>query len=178
MRLFQTIRPNKQGNMLFFRATWSHLYRSHFFFARHTLSQMSHAALGLLLEKVPVSLFTQLPWFLLPMLSLSDMCRCKSWTFGRRLIEVVVTLVLCRTASFACMTPIGHHRHWLTERHMLSATTRPAARYSRLKGCQVPHMCYLLLPKLTPFKKFSSSTRGLLTGTSWDWHIFPLHAWK
>ena len=43
----------------------------------------------------------------------------------------------------------------------------------RLKGCQVLHTCYLLLPackeiKLTPFKKFSSSKRGLLAGTSWN----------
>ena len=37
--------------------------------------------------------------------------KIKLTPFGRRLIEVVVTLVLCRTASFACMTPIGHHRH-------------------------------------------------------------------
>ena len=42
------------------------------------------------------------------------------------------------------MRLIGHHRHSLAERHMLSAT-RPAAQYSGLKGCQVLHQCYLLL---------------------------------
>ena len=144
----------KEGNMLSCRATWSHLYRRHFLFARHTLSQMSHAGLGLLLETVLVSFFTQLPWFLLPMLSLPwhermsimQSSSCKSRTFGRRLIQVVVTPVLWRTASSACMRPIGHHRYWHAESHMLPATTRPAARYSRLKGCQVRHTCYLLLP--------------------------------
>ena len=137
--------------MLFFRATWSHLYRRHFFFACHTLSEMSHAALGLLLETLPVPLFRQLPRSLL----LSDMSTClqslqyricNSCTFGRRLIELVVMLVLTTTASSACMRPIGHHKHWLVERHMLSATTRPAARNSGLKGFQVLHKCNLLLP--------------------------------
>ena len=59
----QTTRPNKRSKMLSFRATWTHLYRRHFFFTRHTLSQMSQAALGLILEMVAVSvsLFRQLP---------------------------------------------------------------------------------------------------------------------
>jgi len=120
------------------------------FFARHTLSQMSQAALGLILEAVPTSLFTQLPWFLLPMLSFSDMSACQScevWAVKVAylvVLVVVVTLVLCRTACSVCMRPIGHHRHWLAERHILSATTRPAARYW-LEGCQVLHQCYLVL---------------------------------
>ena len=142
----------------------------------HTLSQISQAALGLILETGPVSLLTQLPWFLLPPLSFSDMSAgrsCKAWyfwTFGPRLVEGVVTMVLCRTACSVCMKPIGHHRHvhWLAERHMLSATTMPAAEYSGLKGCQVLHQCYLL----PACKKLSllPSTNGLLTGTSWNWH--------
>ena len=68
--------------MLSLRATWSPPLAKTFFFARHTLSQMSQAALGLILEAVPESLFTQLPWFFLPKLSFSDMsvCRsCKVW---------------------------------------------------------------------------------------------------
>ena len=81
--------------------------------------------------------------------SIMQSLSCNSCTFGRRLIELVVRLVLCRMASSACMMPIGHHRHWLAERHMLSATTRPAARYSGLKGCQVLHKCYSLLPACT-----------------------------
>ena len=144
-----------------------------FFFARHTLSQISQAALGLILETGPVSLLTQRPWFLLPPLSFSDMSAgrsCKAWyfwTFGPRLVEGVVTMVLCRTACSVCMKPIGHHR-WLAEHHMLSATTMPAAEYSGLKGCQVLHQCYLL----PAWKKLSllPSTNGLLTGTSWNWH--------
>ena len=44
-----------------------------------------------------------------------------SWKVA--LLVVVVTLVLWRTACSACMRPIGHHRHWLAEHHMLSATT-------------------------------------------------------
>ena len=46
------------------------------------------------------------------------------------------------------------------ERHMLSATTMPAAEYSGLKGCRVLHECYLLPAckkiKLTPFNKWTS----------------------
>jgi len=108
---------------------------------------------------------------------------CKVWAVKVALLVVVVTLVLCRTACSACMRPIGHHRHWLAGRHILSATTRPAAQYSGLKGCQVLHQCYLVLLackkiKLTPFKKFCSNKLGLLTRTSWNWHIWPLYALK
>lgn len=60
MQLLQTTRPNKQGNKLSFRATSSHLYQRYVFFARRTLSQISPAAPGLLLETVRVSLFKQL----------------------------------------------------------------------------------------------------------------------
>ena len=70
---------------------------------------------------------------------------CKSCTLGRIIIEVIVTPVLCRTASSACMRPMGHHRHGiLAEHHMLSATKRPAAKSSG--GCQVLQKYYLLLP--------------------------------
>ena len=97
---------------------------------------------------------------------------CKRCTFDRKFVEVVVMLVLCRTSSQACTRLVGHHRHWLAKCNM-SSTTKPAARYSGLKGCQLLRECYLLPPacrkvKLTPFKKFSSSKRGLC----------HLHAWK
>ena len=57
----------------------------------------------------------------------------------------------------------------------------PGIPDSKAARCLICAICCCLLAKknkLTPFKKFSSSTRGLLTGTSWDWHIFPPHAWK
>lgn len=60
VQLLQTTTPNKQGNKLSFRATSSHLYQRYVFFARRTLSQISPAAPGLLLETVRVSLFKQL----------------------------------------------------------------------------------------------------------------------
>ena len=87
----------------------------------------------------------QLVWHVSIMQSLS----CESWTFGRRLIEVVVTL--------------------------------PGIPDSKAARCFIRAICCCLLAKkikLTPFKKSSSSKRGLLLGTSWNWHICPLHAWK
>ena len=75
-------------------------------------------------------------------MSIRSVCKC--CTLGRIIIEVIVTPVLCRTASCACMRPMGHHRHWLAEHHMLSATKRPAAKSSG--GCQVLQKYYLLLP--------------------------------
>ena len=143
--------------MLSFRATWSHLYRKHFLFrSPHHVPNVPRSTgsstwngTGIIVHTASMILVAnaQLVWH--ERMSIMQSLCCKSWTFGRRLIEVVVTLVLWRTASSACMRPIGHHRHWLAERHVLSATTRPAARYSRLKGCQVLHTCYLLPPACT-----------------------------
>ena len=49
-----------------------------FFFAHHTLSQMSQAVLGLILETGPVSLLIRLPWFLLPPLA-GRSCKPPMW---------------------------------------------------------------------------------------------------
>ena len=181
----------KEGNMLSCRATRSHLYRKHFLFARQTLSQMSHAGLGLLLETVLVSIFTQLPWFLLRMLSLSDMSACRSckvqaakvellvggsfkWSWrrsseGRRPLRVWGQLGITGTDTqrVTCYQP---------QQGLL-----PGIPDSKVARCVIRAICCCLLAKklkLTPFNKFSSSKRGLLTGTSWNWRVCPLQAWQ
>ena len=96
-------------------------------------------------------------------------CNAQKWK--------VTALRSCNLSS-----EIHEDRH-LSSCHALPADRRNKTLECRLKGCLVLHQCYLVLLackkiKLTPFKKLCSRTRGLLTGTSWNWHIWPLHAWK
>ena len=181
----------KEGNMLSCRATWSHLYRRHFLFARHTLSQMSHAGLGLLLETVLVSFFTQLPWFLLRMLSLSDMSACRSCKVQAAKVDLLVGGSF--KWSWRWSSEGRHPLHVWGQLGITGTDTQSVTCYqpqqgllpgipdSKVARCVIRAICCCLLAKklkLTPFNKFSSSKRGLLTGTSWTWHIRPLHAWK
>ena len=191
VRLLQTTRPNKQGNVLSFRATWSDLYRRHFFFARHTLSQMSHSALGLLLKTVPVSLFTQLSWFLLPILTLSDMsvrrsCKVQAaklhfwskahWSGrdGGPLQDAVLCMYEANWASQTLTRRVSHAiSHNKAYCQVFQAQRQPGASYVLFVAAYLQKKLNLLRSRK------SVRVSGLLTGTSWDWHIIcPLHAWK